>query len=204
MRTWHAAIASLGTAAFLVGAYVAVLSVSGALFAFTDLATPEPVAPLKPVVATSKKDKPEPVVARAPRPEPSPEPAAVDPVEPEPSPASTSAAPAFEPSPADGRGSGSAGAGGGGSSTDGRGADARGAPFEPPATTRREQVDDRDGRPLVSGDGVNLSGPVRNAAEPVNRAVQRGTGVDLRAVTDPVTRAVDHLERGLGLDRQGR
>jgi hypothetical protein len=200
VKTWHAAIASLGTAAFLVAAYIAVLSVSGALFAFTDLSTAgtaEQAPPLKTVVAV-KPVKVKPVVARVPEPEPEPEPA------PEPVPAESSL---VEPAPTT-----LASSDGGGD--DGVSGNALSNSQNPPIddTDRSDAPDeggsgreeDRDEAALVSDDGVNLSGSAKNLTDKVNEGLKNGTGVDLSKVTDPVVKTVDHLERSLGLDRQGR
>jgi hypothetical protein len=198
VKTWHAAIASFGTAAFLVGAYIAVLSVSGALFAFTDLSnagSAKTAPPLKTVVAV-KPVKVKPVVARVPEPEPAPEPEPVAAPEPEPQPlvepvqSSSSSAP--EPS----SGGGNAAAGGQPSFGGGGGGGGNGG--NPPAD------DAGDGGALLSKDGVNVSGPAKNLTETVNKGLDRTTGIDLHKVTDPAVKLVDKLERGLGLDRQGR
>ena len=201
MKTWHAAIASFGTAAFLVAAYVAVLSVSGALFALTDLSrvSDAVVAPkLKTVVATKPvKVDVEPVVARVPRPEPEPEPA------PEPEPqvvASTNLVEELPASPAPisrDRSTPSGrpdfqrpdrGNGGGGGGTPGTPSDESGG----------------DGAALLSEDGVNASGSARHLTDEVNTALEGTTGGNLSGLTDRVVKVVDGLERGLGLDRQGR
>lgn len=199
MKTWHAAIASFGTAAFLVAAYVAVLSVSGALFALTDLSRVSDVVAvpkLKTVVATKPgKVNVEPVVARVPRPEPEPEPA------PEPEPqavASTNLVEELPASPAPISRNRSTptgrpdfqrpdrGNGGGGGGT-------AGTPGE-----------SGDGAALLSEDGVNASGSARHLTDEVNGALEGTTGGNLKGLTDRVVKVVDGLERGLGLDRQGR
>jgi hypothetical protein len=200
VKTWHAAIASFGTAAFLVGAYIAVLSVSGALFAFTDLSnagTARTAPPLKTVVAV-KPVKVKPVVARVPEPEPAPEPEPVAVSEPEPLveplQSSSYSAPASSSSDGgnDGGGGGQPSFGGGGGGGGGNGG---GNPSE----------GDRDGAALLSKDGVNVSGPAKNLTDTVNKGLNKTTGgVDLHKVTDPAVKLVDRLERGLGLDRQGR
>ena len=198
MRTWHAAIASLGTAAFLVAAYIAVLSVSGALFAFTDLSTAgtaKQAPPLKTVVAV-KPVKVKPIVARVPEPEPEPAP--------EPVPVESSL---VEPAPATLASSDS----GGGNGVSGNAlSNSQNPPIDD--TDRSDAPDeggsgregDRDEAALVSDDGVNLSGSAKNLTDKVNEGVKNGTGLDLSKVTDPVVKTVDHLERSLGLDRQGR
>ncbi|MEA2348408.1 MAG: hypothetical protein QOG62_2195 [Thermoleophilaceae bacterium] len=200
MKTWHAAIASFGTAAFLVAAYVAVLSVSGALFALTDLShvgDAVVVPKLKTVVAT-KPIKVAPVVARAPRPTPPPKPA------PAPKPqvvASTSLVQELPATPSHFSSSPSKPAGkpsfqdptgrsqGGGADGGGR-------------TTAEEEEASHDDAALLSGQGVNASGPARNAADKVNTALDSTVGGNLKAVTDPAVKAVDFIERQLGLDRQ--
>jgi len=194
VKTWHAAIASLGTAAFLVAAYVAVLSVSGALFAFTDLSTvgsPKEAPTIEPVVAT-KPIKIKSVVAKAPKPEPAPEPEPA--VAPAPPPAAVAdAAPSGE--------------GGGGSPSS---SEAPAGPtvvdepnFHNGGGNSREPAD-RDDAALVSDEGVNLSGTAKKLTDKVNGGLHEGTGIDLHKVTDPVVKVVDGLERGLGLDHQGR
>lgn len=198
MKTWHAAIASLGTAAFLVAAYIAVLSVSGALLAFTDLSTAgtaKQLPPLKTVVAV-KPVKVKPVVARVPEPES--EPAA----EPESVPVESSP---VQPAPTTLASAGTGGSGNGGDPL----SNSQSPPIDD--TDRSDapeneeaQEEDRDDAALVSDDGVNLSGSAKNLTDKVNEGLKNGTGVDLSKVTDPVVKVVDGLERGLGLDRQGR
>ena len=201
MKTWHAAIASFGTAAFLVAAYVAVLSVSGALFALTDLSrvSDAAVAPeIKTVVATKPvKVDVEPVVARVPRPEPEPEPA------PEPEAqvvASTNLVEELPASPAPISRDRSTPSGKPDFQRPDRGNDGGGG--DNPQTPG--ESGGGDGAALLSEDGVNASGSARYVTDKVNAALEGTTGGNLKGVTDRVVKVVDGLERGLGLDRQGR